>query len=66
MYHYGPASIWISGPVGETWRATARFHYQEKDFDARSLQDVLDQAMGEYISGLTMITLCLRSVIAWR
>lgn len=45
MYHYGPASIWISGPVGGTWWATARFHYQEKDFDARSLQDVLDQAM---------------------
>ena len=44
MYHYGPASIWISGPVSGTW-ATARFNYQEKDFDARSLQDVLDQAM---------------------
>ena len=45
-YTYGPARIWISGPVGlgptgRTWWATVKFRHQEKDFDARSLDDVL-------------------------
>lgn len=40
-YTYGPARIWISGPAGRTWWATVKFRHQEKDFDARSLDDVL-------------------------
>jgi len=45
MYKYGPASIWISGPVGGTWYATVKFRSQEKDFDARALDKVLATAM---------------------
>jgi len=45
MYSYGPASIWISGPISGTWYATVRFRSQEKDLDARSLQGVLDESM---------------------
>lgn len=45
MYSYGPASIWISGPIGGTWYATVRFRSQEQDLDARSLQGVLDESM---------------------
>lgn len=44
MYQYGPASIWISGPVGGTWWATVKFKHQEKDFDARTLDGVLEKA----------------------
>lgn len=48
-YTYGPAKIWISGPVGlgptgRTWWATVKFRHQEKDFDARSLDEVLGLA----------------------
>lgn len=43
-YSYGPARIWISGPIGGTWYATVRFRNQEKDLDARSLDAALDKA----------------------
>ena len=49
MYQYGPkgrngASVWISGPSGGIWWATIKFRSQEKDINARSLDEVLSAA----------------------
>lgn len=41
LYRYGPATIWINGPVGGTWWATVKFRNQEKDLDARSFNDIM-------------------------
>lgn len=41
LYRYGPATIWISGPSGNTWWATVKFRNQEKDLDAQSFNDVM-------------------------
>jgi hypothetical protein len=45
MHQYGPASIWISGPVAGTWYATIKFRNQEKDVSAPSLPAVQLKAM---------------------
>jgi hypothetical protein len=41
MHQYGPATVWVSGPVSGTWWATVKFKNQEKDLDARSYEEVL-------------------------
>jgi len=44
QYKYGPATIWISGPVGGTWWATVRFSQQETDLEARSYDEIIEKA----------------------
>ncbi len=44
MHQYGPATVWVSGPVSGTWWATVKFRSQEKDLDARSYEGVLQEA----------------------
>jgi hypothetical protein len=51
LYHYGPATIWVSGPVGGTWWATVKFSHSETDLDARSYDELMDQAK-DFIDGL--------------
>jgi hypothetical protein len=45
LYRYHGASIEVSSAGLRNWFATVRFRSQEKDFDARSSDDVLEKAM---------------------
>lgn len=44
LYHYGPATFWISGPVGGTWWSTVKFRHQETDLDARSFDEIIEKS----------------------
>lgn len=44
MHRYGPATVWVSGPVSGTWWATVKLRSQEKDLDAKSYEGVLQEA----------------------
>jgi hypothetical protein len=44
LYHYGPATFWISGPVGGTWWSTVKFRHQETDLEARSFDEIIEKS----------------------